>query len=233
VTDGMSFSSLNRTRLELVPFLRDADGNRWFDHNRNADPFTNYVLTLGNAWSIHDDPAVCASPSPPGWMGNVVARISRDTSAACDGGSPLGDTLDYGTWARERAAVRNVCFEVWQPGVTDWNNPDQWRLLDVQAHYRFSPSSPWQTAYVNSLDRVGNNARFAWDLGGVDPFHPYGCLPDIPVEAVTQPDGRDARATMELFFSVNGAPLAPADAAAWQVSFLDNADHVQREARCR
>ncbi|MCC7073450.1 MAG: hypothetical protein IT383_19215 [Deltaproteobacteria bacterium] len=215
---GMSFSSLNRTRIELVPFLRDAAGNRWFDHNRNANPFENYVLVVDNAWSVSDDPSVCPSPAQPDWMGNVVARISRDSSHACNGGTPLGDELRYDGWARQRAAVRNVCFEVWEPGVTDWDNPDQWRQLDVRAHYRFASDAAWQWQWLGALDHAGNNARFALGLGGLDPFAPYTCT-SVPTEIVAQPDGDRARASMQLYFTVNGAELRPSAGAAWLVRF--------------
>ena len=229
---GMSTSSLNRTRIELVPFLRDSAGNRWFDHNRNANPFANYVLTIDNGWGINDDPSVCPARVAPDWMGNVVARISRDSSHACAGGAPLGDSVTYDGWARQRAAVRNVCFEVWEPGITDWNNPDQWRQLDVQAHYRFAPSGEWQSTWVNSVDHVGNNARYAFDLGGVDPFRPYQCPAGVPVETVPAPDGDRVRATLELRFTVNGAALAPSAAPAWRVVFEDYAAGGARDAWC-
>ncbi len=226
---GMSYSSLNRTRIELVPFVRDAAGNRWFDHNRNGSPFDNYVLTIDNGWSIQDDAAVCPARATPDWMGNVVARISRDSSHPCAGGTPLVDTVTYDGWARQRAAVRNVCFEVWEPGVTDWDNPDQWRALDVQAHYRFAPSGAWQSTWVNGVDHVGNNARYAFGLGALDPFAPYQCLEGVPLETVPAPDGDRVRATLELSFTVNGAPLAPA-AGAWQVRFEEHASAVRERA---
>lgn len=218
---GMSFTSLNRTHIELVPFLRDTAGNRWFDHNRNANPFENYVLTVDNSWRIQDDASVCPARAAPDWMGNVVARISRDSSHPCAGGAPLVDSVTYDGWARQRAAIRNVCFEVWEPSVTDWDNPDQWRQLDVQAHYRFAPSAEWQSSYVGAVDHPGNNARYAFDLGGVDPFRPYACARDVATESVPAPDGARVRATMELRFTVNGAPLAPQAAAAWRVIFED------------
>lgn len=232
VSAGMSTTSLMRTHLELVPFLRDAQGGRSFDHNRHADPFTNYVLTSDNGWAIHDDPAVCAAPSPPDWMGNVVARISRDSSHACNGGVSMGDPLRYDPWARERAAVRNLCFEVWEPGVTDWDNPDQWRLLDVQVHFRFGADAPWQSAWVNALDHVGNNARYAMDLSSLDPFRPHQCLPSLPLELVEQPGGNLARATAQLFFTVNGAPLRPAATEAWHVAFEQYAEAASAAPPC-
>lgn len=231
-SSGMSYSSLNRTRIELVPFLRDASGGRRFDHNRNASPFDNYLLTIDNGWAIHDDASACPAPAVPDWMGNVVARISRDTSSACDGGIPMPDTLSYTTWTRERAAVRNLCFEVWEPGVTDWDNPDQWRQLDTVVHYRFASDAPWQSTWVKALDHLGNNARFALGLGALDPFAPNQCPPPMPTELVSQPGGDLERAHMELFFTVNGVELRPGSGGAWQVVFEDYAHNAFREAQC-
>lgn len=224
---GMSFSSLNRTHIELVPFVRDADGNRWFDHNRNPNPFDNYLLVVDNGWAVQDDPSVCPAPAVPDWMGNVVARISRDSSHPCNGGTPLVDTVTYSTWARQRATVSNLCFEVWEPGLTDWQNPDQWRLLDVRAHYRFAPNDPWQWQWLGAVDHLGNNARYALDLGGVDPFANATCAAasseTVPTETLSQPGGDLARARMELYFTVNGAELRPSAATSWQVLFEEYA----------
>jgi hypothetical protein len=63
VTDGMSTTSLNRTVLQVEPLITLPDGSRLFDHNRNADPTGNYVLTHDNFWSISDDASVCAPPA--------------------------------------------------------------------------------------------------------------------------------------------------------------------------
>ena len=91
VTDGMSTTSLNRTHIELVPFLRDAEGTRWFDHNRHPNPFENYVMVVDNGWSVQDDGATCQPAHDADWMGNVAARISRESGAACDGAVAMGD----------------------------------------------------------------------------------------------------------------------------------------------
>lgn len=45
--------------VEVIPFLRTADGARIFDHNRHPGDFDNYVLAFANRWSVEDDLAVC------------------------------------------------------------------------------------------------------------------------------------------------------------------------------
>ena len=57
--DGISKGSeggLNwqQMKIELVPFVRFADGSRLFDHNTNASDFDNYILRYG--WSTGTRP---------------------------------------------------------------------------------------------------------------------------------------------------------------------------------
>ena len=106
-----------------------------------------------------------ADGSRRSWAGLVSITFERYAHDPCDNGAhALGDdAVVYDEWARQRAGVRNICFEVWSPGVTDTDNPDYWKLLDVQVHYRFGDGD-WQTAYVPSIDRRGNNRRYAWSL---------------------------------------------------------------------
>ncbi len=140
----------------------------------------------------------------PAWLGGAVVRISRDSSDACDGGAPATSDWLFGTWARQRSTVSNACFEVWHPGITDFDNPDLWWQLDVQVHYRFDPAAPFDSAYVSFDRRHGNNARYAWSLRSIDPFQPYSC-PDVP----TTVDGDYVSAAVEYYFTVNGNELRP------------------------
>lgn len=52
---GMSFTSLNRTTIDLVPYAVTSAGGRVFDHNRVADPLDSYHLRLENGWTIGPD----------------------------------------------------------------------------------------------------------------------------------------------------------------------------------
>ena len=67
-----SGTSIASSRMEVVPFLHLADGSRLFDHNRNLDDLSNYLLNVSDGFSVNDDPAVCGGP---GWMGNVVVNL--------------------------------------------------------------------------------------------------------------------------------------------------------------
>jgi hypothetical protein len=57
---GMSMTSLNKTVIELIPYVKTGQGGRLFDHNRVADPLGSYRLDLGNLWTIDNDASVCA-----------------------------------------------------------------------------------------------------------------------------------------------------------------------------
>jgi hypothetical protein len=63
---GMSFTSLNQTTIDLVPYLVRANGQRLFDHNRVSHPFGNYELRHGNGWAIGGSAACSPLPDAPG-----------------------------------------------------------------------------------------------------------------------------------------------------------------------
>ncbi|MGC4118625.1 MAG: hypothetical protein QM765_29520 [Myxococcales bacterium] len=152
-----------------------------------------------------------------GWIGGADVAISRGGAGPCDGNA-MGEGFSYDTWTRQRAAYRNVCFQVWKAGVTDWANPDVWRQLDVQVHYRFGKDLPWQTAYVPTFDRVGNNQRYKLDLSALDPFRPYYCTTEPYAKSA---DGQYDQATMEFYLVANGTELKKADGTPFVGTFLD------------
>ena len=149
----------------------------------------------------------------PLWAGLTSITIERWVADPCnDGRNAFGDApYVYGTWARERAGIRNVCFEVWKPGVTDWDNPDFWQQLDVQVHYRYGSSGPFQNAYVNSNGRRGNNRRYAWSLDyQLDPTTYVPSVPQMkaPFRILSEQGGWAlVEADMEVYFTVNGRAL--------------------------
>ena len=57
----MSNTALQRARLNVLPYLRGADGSRLFDHNRVTEDFATYALVSNNQWSIGEDANVCRS----------------------------------------------------------------------------------------------------------------------------------------------------------------------------
>lgn len=160
------------------------------------------------------------------WAGLPSYTIERYTTDLCDDGAHRLDTtpIDYEEWARERAGIRNVCFEVWKPGVTDTENPDFWRYLDVQVHYRFVGTSEWTVDYVNQLDRRFNNRRYAWGLGfQLDPFAMSPVVGDVtvPFTIVDETAGQaEVAANLEFYFTVNGEVLNSSQNTPFSVHYV-------------
>lgn len=227
---GLSGTGLSRSQIDLIPYV-EAGRARLFDHNRRPGDFDSYTLALANQWAVGDDAAICpAGPDrpAPAWIGNVVTRIGRDGGHPCDGGARMDQGFTYDTWVRQRAIVRNVCFEVWAPGITDWFNPDLWKQLDVQLHARASADGPFTATYVDLLDQPGNNARYRVDLRGLDPFE-FGRCPAGPVRRVNGYDEAD----LFFYFTVNGAELRPEGGGEFHGVFADYPDNAWRAERCQ
>lgn len=184
--------------------------NAWGCSAWDSDYGQNHRFTVGE------------DPSAPDWMGNVGANLSR-SGGGCDAAVPLqNDGFRFGTWERSRAAETIVCFEAWEPGVTDWNNPDLWQQLDARVYFRHAPTDAFAFEYLNLDAFIGNNARYRFELRGQDPFRLYqqGC----PAAALTlSEDGQYVRATMEFYFSINGKALRPAIGGVFTGLFEDYA----------
>jgi hypothetical protein len=147
----------------------------------------------------------------PGWVGGGTTVVDR---GACGGepctpgaGVPLEKGFGFGDWARQRAELAQGRFEVWKQGVTDHYNPDLWKQLDVQMHYRYGQTGAFASAYVKSDKQVGNNARFTFDLRSYDRLYlPTNITkkeqcPAVPLQIA----GADVQAELQYYFTVNGA----------------------------
>lgn len=171
---------------------------------------------------------VDVDPRAPGWMGNAASVIDRRT---CDAGPcdtsrvALESGFTHGTYARQRAAIRAIYFDVWKSGVTDRDNPDLWRDLDVQVHFRWRSEGAFQTRYVSFMQRVGNDARYELPMSALDPLagsftrtDPAQC-PDAELLLSGDPDSVYVAARVEYYFTVNGIPLRRADGANFSGTF--------------
>lgn len=170
----------------------------------------------------------------PEWMGRLTANISRSGGAPCASASEgaIEGQFDYGTWARSRAVVGNVCFEVYRRGLTDGAASALWQSLDARAYYRFDPAGPWQWAHVPLVDRVGNNARYAFDVRALDPFRPHRC-PEGPVTTVSGAGPSEVEARLELYFVVNGRVLGGPGGAPLLGLYRDYPNDPWRAENCR
>ncbi len=185
--------------------------------------------------------AACAQQEPtaelaaeleaPGWMGNAAYVISR---ATCDGAPCAQDRRGleggyrFDDWAWSRAAITIGSFDVWKGGVTDRDDPERWRKLDVQLHTRVGGTGPFSTSYVSFAGRVGNDARYTFSLRELDPFidpargtrrsieRAEDC-PRVPFRIGE--DGRSLEIDVELFVTVNGAELRPAPGVSYRGTY--------------
>lgn len=175
-----------------------------YDSNEGA----NYHLT------------VLPSANAPGWMGNALYVISRETCDALACGADyhaLDGGFTYDTWTRQRAAIRRAYFDVWKAGVTDFDNADLWKQLDVQVHYRVVGAAAFSTAFATFDSRLDHNARFAVELQALDPLAQVNVITDkgdCPTFPVTYSGPSGAQyidADLELYFTVNGTELRASD----------------------
>ncbi|MGE5183581.1 MAG: hypothetical protein ACM31C_16025 [Acidobacteriota bacterium] len=169
-----------------------------------------------------------ADDGAPLWAGLTSVTLERYAPDPCDDGAhALGDDpIVYDEWVRERAGIRNVCFEVWSPGVTDTDNPDYWKLLDVEAHYRFG-DGPWQMQYVPSIDRRGNNRRYAWSIDySLDPMANAASVVAVgaPLTILSESSGwAMVQKDLQLYFTVNGHELKSGSGLAFTVRYQGGA----------
>jgi hypothetical protein len=175
---------------------------------------------------------VAASANAPSWVGDADAVVSRATcgSGACDSDRhDLSGGFTFDTWARQRAAVAEVEFQAYEAGVTDHPNADLWKQLDTEVHYRFGGSGAYTTAYVLLEDQPGNNARYAWNLGPIDPLpgQDGGTVTErtsCPTFATSlSADGQYIQTTADFWFTVNGVELRPAPGKTFSGTFSNYA----------
>lgn len=170
--------------------------------------------------------AVALPANAPSWVGNGNWVLSR---ATCSGGpcdadrNALTTAFDYGTWARQRAAIRAIYFEVYKSGVTDFDNPDLWRQLDVQVLSRpVGSAAAWRSQYVRLDGRAGNNARYGLLLRELDPLGENtvtdrASCPAAPL--ALSADGQYVTTELDYFFRVNGVEYRPSAGGAFRGRF--------------
>ena len=212
-----------QTPTPAVITLPDVQGTleMWFQNN-NRWGCNAYDSNYGANYTFRVGPNARA----PGWIGDGAVVISRATCGnglACDSDRRAITTpWTYETWARQRAAIRTVSFDVWKQGVTDRDNPDLWRQLDVQMRYRFGTTGAFAMRYVSFERRVGNNARYTVDLRGVDPLPDFPALTACPSFALTaSPDGTLVSTSFEYYFTVNGVEYRPSPGATFRATFTN------------
>jgi hypothetical protein len=220
------FSPSGGSQPPVIALDASGDLQLWFQNN-SVWGCNAYDSAFGHNYHF----AVAPAANEPGWIGNARSVISRQTcNGPCESDLvPVTGELLYDTWARQRAAYRGITFEVWKDGVTDHDNPELWKQLDVQIHSRVvggaGTPGAFTTAYVVFDRRLGNNARYLADLTALDPIKGQSAITnaaDCPTFALSVPaanGGQYVEATVELYFTVNGAELRPADGSTFRVRY--------------
>jgi len=192
--------------------------NRWGCNAYDSDFGENYRFS------------VSAPVGQPDWAGNAASVVTRQTCAGgpCDDNRvSLEQGFIYGTWARQRATVAGLYFDVWEEGVTDFDNADLWKQVDAQVHFRFSGETAFTTRYVDFFRRVGNDARYQVLLRTIDPFFamPSVVAPEqCPAGELTlSSDGMYVGTDIELYFSADGVEVRPAPGETYKARFEDYA----------
>jgi hypothetical protein len=193
--------------------------NVWGCHAYDSDFGKNYRFDVSSA------------VGQPGWVGNgafVISRWTCDNGNACDS-SRVGfeNGFVFDTWARQRATIAGLFFDVWEEGVTDWDNADLWKQVDVQIHYRYSGQQAFSTRYVDFSKRVGNDARYEQKLRFLDPFH---AMPSVVAEdqcpaadLTLTAGGQYVSTELEYYFTADGVELRPEGGGTYHGRFEDYA----------
>ena len=216
------FSPSGGTSQPVLALDASGDLQIWFQNN-NLWGCNAYDSNFGNNYHFAVKPAA----GEPGWVGNVRHIISRQTcNGPCESDMRSAEPeVLFDTWSRQRAAIKAMYFEVWKDGVTDWDNPELWKKLDVKMHSRVGSVGAFTTSYVSFDRRTGNNARYAVDLGALDPIKGQFTIAnasDCPAFTLVAPaaaGGPYVEATVELYFTVNGVELRPASGGTFRVRY--------------
>lgn len=189
-------------------------------------PFPSGARTL-ELWFMNTDRTGCtdwdsrfganyqfALGAPP-WLGNGRVVIARGPCGAGCATPPLEGGFNFDTWARTRADITRLHFEVYEQGVTDFDNPELARSLDVQLYSRVGSSGPFTASSISCDSRSGDNALYAIDLRSLDPLGGVrgGALTstaDCPTFPTSfSADGQYVQADFQYFVRANGVDLRP------------------------
>ena len=216
----------------VVPTAGDLE--LWFE---SSDVWGCHAWDSDYGANYHFPVATASTMVQPTWLGNAAYVIDRQTcgAGACDTDRrSLERPFVYDTYARQRAAVRSTFFDAWQPGVTDWDDPDLWQRLDARVYWRFSDgdvtATGWQWDYVDFQKRVGNDARYELPLRQFDVLGGYTRTsvdecPEVPLEVVEVAGSPTyVRTHFEFYFEVNGRRLQKTDGTHFQGVFEDYYD---------
>ncbi|MCB9596463.1 MAG: hypothetical protein H6719_27315 [Sandaracinaceae bacterium] len=200
-----------------------------FDLPADAEAVELWFSTSGRSCGVHYDSDFGRNyrfdiQRPVGWVGGLVAKISRAGGAPCEGAEAfdVDGSVGFGTWARTRSITSHVCFRVWSEGVTDHDDPALASAVQASLACTWDGETEARHHGVTFDARVGNDARYRADLRGLDPFASYRC-PEVP----TTREGDYEVAGASCVIEVNGASWGEL-----RLAFSDYPDNAWRAANC-
>jgi hypothetical protein len=110
--------------MQLVPLLSTPQATL-FDHNRNPGDLANYVLDVSNNWTIAEDDATCADPTPPG---AATLHFTADFQQSVTGSLVAGGKV-------------TVAYDLSRLPQCMGESTDGEPVWDTEAHVRFFPSN--------------------------------------------------------------------------------------------
>ena len=131
------------------------------------------------------------------------------------------------TPGRASAGDSNLCFQVYQPGVTD-TDTNPWQTLDTRVHYKLGGQSAWTVAPVD-FDRRDGNMPLQAVVARRHPFRANHCS---EVASSPTPDGMYTQIRIDYFITVNGAELRPEPGSGVRGYFIDYPSDPWRTANC-
>ncbi|HEY1547626.1 MAG TPA: DUF6209 family protein, partial [Kofleriaceae bacterium] len=122
----------------------------------------------------------------PAWLGDATTLLSQFATDACAGGNDANQGFTLDSAARSFDSRNDLCFQVYQPGVTDIPNTDIWQQLDSNVHWQLTSmagETAWFSTPVDFDQFVGNNAQYAFAWEQIDPFRANHC-PEITPDPI-------------------------------------------------
>jgi len=129
---GWSGSAHLAARARLIPFVRDASGNRLFDHNRVSGDFETYELVAANDYGVADAPGVCPAVAPKATLSFDGAWTTTQTGAIVPGADL---TITYALDRLPSCRFSRAGYQLW----------------DIEANVKFEPSGELKTGSVTMV----------------------------------------------------------------------------------
>jgi hypothetical protein len=129
---GWSGSAHRAARARLIPFVREANGGRLFDHNRVPGDFDTYELVAANDYAVADEAGVCPAVAPKATLTFDGAWVTTQTGAIVPGADL---TIQYALERLPSCRFSRAGYQLW----------------DIEANVKFEPSGELKVGSVTMV----------------------------------------------------------------------------------